>query len=63
MINRMFIGCDSDENDYLQLDTEEDMLYVQISDRGKVSGISIKSLAKIEMLIDCLNAAKKDLSR
>jgi len=59
----MFIGCDSDENDFLCLDTEEDMLYVEISDGGKVSGISIKSLAKIEMLIDCLNAAKKELSQ
>jgi len=63
MANKMFIGCDSDENDYLQLDTEEDMLYVEISDGGEVSGISIKSLAKIEMLIDCLEKAKKELSR
>ena len=59
----MFIGCDSDENDYLQLDTEEDMLYVEISDNGKVSGIAIKSLAKNETLIACLETAKKELSR
>lgn len=59
----MFIGCDFDENDFLCLETEEDTLMVKVSDGGKVSFISIKSLAKIQELIDCLETAKKELSR
>ena len=62
MVNQMFIGCDSDKNDYLTLESEEgNPLFVGISDAGKVSFIAIKSRAKIQELIDCLEKAKEDL--
>jgi len=61
MVNQKFI-CDIDRWDYLSLEIKEDALFAVISGGGAFSYISIKSQAKIQELIDCLETAKKELS-
>ena len=62
-MTKQYIECDSDEHDFLDLEIEDDTLFVGISDGGNLSFMSIKSRAKIQELIDSLTKAKKELSR